>query len=160
MKNLKTLLAVALLAILVLHSCSKGKIEPAEIKPTNNTNGVSSFIFDGKSYQLDCFADRGINPDNCGKIDLIFYRSKDLPSINFFHFPENSSGEFNVGDGNSQRACNQIYAYVIVPNFGSYTSKAIILTKTESKSFKYSGTVYDPVTNNTHTISGEGFYKN
>ena len=154
MKNLKLLSIFFLLSI--LFSCKKETSTPTNNNPPT-TNGTSTFVLDGISYNLECFADRSIKSDGCGKIDLIIYKSGS-PSFTIYHFPEDASGTFNLGDGNSQRACSQIYAYVNSSTL--YASKQISLVKTGSKSFTYSGLVYDPVTNVTHTVSGEGFYKN
>lgn len=152
---MKNIFLCAVFLVTFYSSCTKTKEEPKDDTPSTVVNGTATLVLDGKSYTLDCFANRNANPDGCGKIDLILYQSGQ-PSITFYHFPENASGTFTVGDGNSQRACNQIYAYVT----GGYFSQAITLTKTADKSFKYTGTIYEPVTRATKTVYGEGSYKN
>ena len=154
---MQKLLLCAFAVILLNTACSKTKEKDEEETPSGPTNGTATLILEGKEYQLDCLADRSVNPDGCGKISLMFYKSG-LPSITFYHFPEAASGTFSVGDGNTQRACNQVYAYLL-NSPGSY-SKNITLNKTGVKSFTYTGTVYDPVTGKTYTVSGAGSYKN
>lgn len=158
MKTFLKTISIVLIALFISSCSSSTDDDDAGGGNNINTtiNGTATFVFDGVSNTLDCFANRRVNPNGCGKIDLILYKSGQ-PSINFFHFPEDASGTFSIGDGNTQQVCNKIYAYV---SPGGYFSKSITLTKTAAKSFKYTGTVYDPVTNVTHSVSGEGSYKN
>jgi hypothetical protein len=158
MKTFLKTISIVLIALFI-SSCSSST-DNNDAGGGNNinttTNGTATFVLDGVSNTLDCLADRSTNPDGCGKINVFLYKSGQ-PSFTFYHFPEDASGTFTIGDGNTQRSCNQIYAYV---SPAGYFSKTITLTKTAAKSFKYTGTVYDPVTNVTHSVSGEGSYKN
>lgn len=146
-------------AFVMLTACSK-KDDPGTTAPPVATNGSGTLVLDGKSYTLTCLADRSGGTDGCGKIAVSLYTSG-MPSLMITHFPEDAAGTYYLGDGNSQRGCNQVYAYVIdFAKQENFASKQITLTKTGAKSFTYSGTVYDPVSGIAHTVSGDGSYKN
>ena len=154
---LRSILLIVLLACTTL-SCKKSE-SPATPSNNNNptTNGTGTFVINGQEFAVDCFADR--SPNTCGTIDVILYKSGQ-PSFTIYHFPQAASGTFNLGDGNSQRECSQIYAYVNGGGFSGLASQSITLTKTSEKSFTYTGTVYDPPTQQVYTISGGGSFNN
>lgn len=108
-----------LIMILFLIQCKMNKDQDSvESQIPVVTNSTATFVFDGVSSTLDCLANRNTDPDGCGKISVFLFKSEQK-SITFRHFPEDASGTYNVGDGNTQNACNQIYAYVSPGGFSA-----------------------------------------
>lgn len=155
MKTLKQLFSISILllsVIALLGSCSK---KNDEVTPQGK-NG--SFIAQGTTYKGSCesITDVGTGGSS-GNIDVAITTTSGSSFV-IYNMPKQSNGTFNFADGYYGAGGSGLYAIFSSSSANLFGTKSGTVTKTGSSSFTFSCTVYDIVSNQSFSVTGNGSY--
>lgn len=155
MKTLKQLFNKSILlfsVIALLGSCSK---KNDEVTPQGK-NG--SFIAQGTTYKGSCESVTDVGTGgSIGNIDVAIATTSGAGFL-IYNMPKQSSGTFNFGDGYYGAGGSGLYGIFTSSSASVFGTKSGTVTKTGSSSFTFSCTVYDILSNQSFTVTGNGSY--
>jgi hypothetical protein len=142
-------------ATTTVNGLSTSQCDNAAPPPGGNTS--AQFVFNGTTYSGICVAVPDVN--GCANGTDASIATISGAGLVLYNIPAAASGNYTFTDGyqNVGNGC-AFFAAMVLPNGISLASKSGTLTKTGARSFTFNCQMYDLLTNNSYTVTGNGNY--